>query len=370
MSQARIALLLGVAFSLIASPLYADAPALGVNIVNPYKFAPAELDAMLMGMQHDGVKVLRASITLDEKGVEFAERAWKIGIRIEWLIFRFGGFEPGKSLSSADTAQFRSTFTPILNKLEAKGISLAAFELGNEINLGPNNLDIPRPSVANQAQLGLNDLEHNPDAQRAADGFIRYLEVLNTLKDIRDHSKLNRDTPILTAGLGTFETADGPFPKAVLQWWRGGDIVSINATIEFMRHHGLDNLVDGYAVHVYPPGDRPGDPVADSERKDLLGKYVLGKCAPVRYGRPCWITEWGFNNASQICPIDDTNRTALVSGMIDMFRPYVKDGRLAGLFAYAWNDLPGVTRVAPLTLYRCGALTESGKLMIEPKLFK
>jgi len=350
----------------VANPALADDVLVGVNVVNLYPLAVEQQEAMLNEMKSAGVRVIRASITLDEKGVAFAELVSKLGIKIEWLIFRFGGYEPGgKPLSAADPEQFRRTFAPILARLEEKNIELAAFELGNEFNLAGYNSEFPHPDKG--MVYGLNDLSHNPDVQQVAKGYLQYLKVLAALKDLRDHSKLNRHTPILTGGLAVYETDDGPLPKGT-----NTDLVSANATLEFMRANGLDQLVDAYAVHVYPRGNAPGNAAAANTRKDGLAKYVLQECraAGSAAGKPCWLTEWGFNNANMKCPIDDSGRTLLVREMMDSLRPYVREGRLAGLFAYAWNDPPGAKSASPLTLYRCGALTESGKVAIDASMLK
>jgi hypothetical protein len=342
-------------------PALADDVAVGTNIVNPYPLSIAEQDAMLKEMKSAGVRVIRASITLDDKGVDFAERVSKLNIKIEWLIFRFGGYEPGgRPLSAADPEQFRKSFAPILAKLEERGITLAAFELGNEFNLAGYNSEFPRPSKG--MVFGLKDLEHDPEAQQVAKGYLQYLKVLAVLKELRDHSKLNQHTPILTGGLAVYETDDGPLPKGT-----NTDLVSVNATLEYMRAHGLDKLVDAYAVHVYPRGNGPGDSAAATARREDLAKYVLKECRPAGSpdGKPCWLTEWGFNNTDVKCPINDANRTLLVREMMNNYRPYVRDGRLAGLLSYAWNDVPGTKNLSPLTLYRCGALTESGKSSID-----
>lgn len=48
--------------------------------------------------------------------------------------------------------------------------------------------------------------------------------------------------------------------------------VSVSDTIEFFRQNGMDKLVDGYVVHVYPTGD-PHQPV--STRISILEANVL-----------------------------------------------------------------------------------------------
>jgi hypothetical protein len=340
--------------------------AIGVNVVNPYGLSAAEQDTLLGRIKASGVHVIRASITLDDHGIAFAERARAAGLQIEWMIFRFGGYAPGgPPLSSADAAQFARSFAPILAKLEADGIVLAAFELGNEFNLGGYNADLPRS--AKGMVFGASDLATNAALRPVTAGYLRYLQVLAALKDIRDHSKLNRRTPILTGGLAVYENEDGPLPAGTT-----AQVVSASATLDYLRAHGLDGLVDGYALHVYPRGNSPGDPAAAGDRNAKLAKYVLSECraAGSASGKPCWLTEWGFNNADRACPIHDEGRTSLVREMMGHFRPYVVDRRLVGLFAYAWNDVPGVQPVSPLTLFRCDELTTSGKASIDASLLE
>ena len=50
--------------------------AVGVNVINPYVLSLADQNAMLDAIHASGVSVIRASITLDDKGVDYAERAW------------------------------------------------------------------------------------------------------------------------------------------------------------------------------------------------------------------------------------------------------------------------------------------------------
>jgi hypothetical protein len=272
----------------------------GVNVINPYALSASVQDAMLNAIHAYGVSVIRASITLDDRGVDYAERAWKHGISIEWLIYHFGGYDPfGKvPLSAADPNQFRATFQPILDRLEAKGIVLSAFELGNEINLSGTNPEFTKP-VGRARQLSLADLENDPQGQRVAQGFRQYLKVISVLKDMRDHSKLNQQTPITTAGLGSYDQGDGFLPS-----WAKGDIVGIHKMLSYMRAHGLDNLVDAYAVHIYP--DTKHNSVdAPALRKDRIARFDLADCRSHGCSdeKPCWLTEWGIDNTATSCPL-------------------------------------------------------------------
>jgi hypothetical protein len=340
----------------------------GVNVINPYQLSTEDQEAMLGKIKSAGVHVIRASITLNEAGIDFAQRAWDQGIRIEWMIYRFGGYDPfgDRPLSAADPEQFRNSFAPILARLEEKGIILAALELGNEINLSGTNPEFTH--TLQGRQFGLEDLYHDPEARQVAKGFLQYLKVLAVLKDIRDHSKLNQHTTILTAGLAAWGTKEGLLPKGTK-----ADLVSPNATIEYMRANGLDSLVDAYAIHFYPRGNNPGDSVAAADRRQRLAKFVLNEChsAGSKVGKACWLTEWGFNNQDGTNPANEANRKMLVQEMMGDFRRYVQQGRLAGVLYFSWNTLPpGPEDSNPLSIYRRGALMESGRIAIDASLLK
>lgn len=146
----------------------------------------------------------------------------------------------------------------MLAKLEAKGIVLEAFEPGNEINWAGFNADFSLPGEGKV--LGMNDLMHDPEGKRVAHGFLEYLRLLSALKDIRDHSKLNQHTPIITAGLADLGGSDWTHK-------RRADAVDISVTLDFMRANGLDKLVDGYGLHSYPPSSEPGTSTGAAKRR-------------------------------------------------------------------------------------------------------
>jgi hypothetical protein len=170
------------------------------------------------------------------------------------------------------------------------------------------------------------------------------------LKEARKHSGINRHAPILLAGL-----ADSGAPGAHPTFKE--DSVSIDATIDFMRRNGLDDLVDGYGIHAYPWQSTA------AQRKAALEKYALAECRP---DKPCWMTEWGFDNKDLSCPTDDTARAALVQETMNTFREYARQDKLKGSLYFAWDSDPWATQVDPKSVYRCGQLTESGHEALEP----
>ena len=86
-----------------------------------------------------------------------------------------------------------------IDSLDANGITLAGVELGNEINWAAFNPEFPLPGEGKI--LSLQDLADDPEGKQIAKGFLQYVKVLAALKEVRDHSRLNRSTPIILGGL-------------------------------------------------------------------------------------------------------------------------------------------------------------------------
>ena len=113
-----------------------------------------------------------------------------------------------------------------MDGLDAAGVALAGIELENEINMAGNNPDFRLPGEGRV--LGLNDLYHDPEGKQVAKGYLQYLKVLAVLREVRDHSKLSRQAPLLPFSL--VDTGpEGPVADAEeLPRWR-----------QPRRHHGL-----------------------------------------------------------------------------------------------------------------------------------
>jgi hypothetical protein len=358
--------------------LHASQPSnfvIGVNVVNPLRAKIADQDAVIAQLKAAGVRVIRCGVTPDDKGIDFAKRVYAAGIKIELQVgpqyptdapkrpyqpAEFPSMWSGSPLSYADPKLSSTYFQTLIDRLESNGIVLAAFELGNEINWAAFNPEFPLPGEGKV--FDLNDLSHDPEAKQVAKGFLQYLKILAVLKDVRDHSKLNRNTPILTAGL--VDAADGD-PA-----WNSKkeDKVSLPATLSFMRANGLDSLVDAYAIHTYPSSTQPGNPAADTKRTAKFNGVTMAECRPAgsRDGKPCWITEWGFPNSDVSCPTNDASRTQLVRLMRADFAKAAAQGKLIGAMLFAWDSDPWSKTVDNDSVYRCGKLTESGREAIAP----
>ena len=342
----------------------------GVNFVHPVSFSIAVQNDTLARIKAAGVHVIRFGMEdREDEHLDLIRRAHALDIRVVLILHgkyapgapvrpyrpkEFPGMWEGPPISSLDPALSRAAFQQFMDKLDASGIALAGIELENEINMANNNPDFRLPGEGRV--LGLDDLRRDPEGQQVAKGFLQYLKVLAALKDVRDHSKLGRQTPLLPTSL--VDTGpEGAWPTA-----KNYDGVSTGATMAFLRANGLDGLVDAYNLHTYPWADGPGEKTSAIHRMRRLQELVLPICSPAgsSSGKPCWMTEWGFTNDSKACPADEKARRMLVTEMMGDFRQLVAARRLTGLIDYAWI---GETR---FDVFRCGSLTETGRLATAP----
>jgi hypothetical protein len=249
-------------------------------------------------------------------------------------------------LSYADPERSRAYYQTVFDKLDEKGVVLTGVELGNEINWTDFNGDFPIPGQGKS--FSLEDLSKDPEAKKVAQGFLQYLKVLAVLKDVRDHSKLNKNAPIISAGMAA--VTGGPWQQKL-----GVDGVTIPATYAFLRAHGLDKLVDGYGVHDYPPMIKPGDKAAAAQRIAKSDKSIF----PPGNAKPYYLTEWGFPSTAK-SSAQDQDRARSVAEMRAYFLHLFRQGRLGGIFWYVWNEPDHDS------IYRNGTLMEAGKQAIAP----
>ena len=349
----------------VSPPAQATNIIVGVNTVGIDRMNEQQQDAFVEQLRQYGVTTVRLGV--DAKFTHFITRAYQRGIGTVAVVtpergsekivrYRPSALSVGliwgqAAFSTIDPAAFRTWFSARLDTLEAGGVRLTALEFGNEVNSAGYNGDFPIEATGRE--LGLSDLHnpHDPEASAIAAGYRVYLKALAELKQVRDASRLNKRTPIICAGLAD----SGPPGK------RPGakqDGVSVPDTIDFWRQNGLDQLVDGYGIHYYPPSQDPNVPV--SARAESLGDRAFARCTSAK---PCWLTEWGFPNRSTTCPLNDEVRVKLFRAEREAFKAFVKQGRLAAIIYYNWTALPGYDSQA---LFRCGALTDAGRLALSP----
>jgi hypothetical protein len=342
---------------------WADGSAVGVNIVNPQRLSFRDRESVLHQLHAAGARIIRVPLAPPWSGtdyrpaVDFIRRAYDRGIKTDLnvglqypegterrpALREIPAMWPSFPLSSADPEKFKAVFERLFNDLEGFGITFAALELGNEINWAAFNGDFPIPGRGRV--LGRQDLDGDPQGRQIADGYGAYLRTLRVMKDIRDRSLLNAKTPIISAGLADPGFA-GPRPGAK------ADAVTIAATIQYLRENGLDALVDAYGVHTYPWAK------TSTDRLVQLEEDTLAECHSPSEGKPCWLTEWGFPADTASCPGNDAGRSAQIRELLTDLGKFARERRLDGLIYFSWDD-------KKYGIYRCGSLTESGRLALD-----
>jgi hypothetical protein len=331
----------------------------GVNVNSFQNFNAQEQETIVQQLKDCKVRFVRTSLRPDEKNMNLARRLQDEGIGL--VIVPSVEYSPGTKqrpayepshmraampLSATDPERSRVYYQNLFDKLDEKGVVLTGVELGNELNWADFNGDFPTPGQGKAFTLA--DLSRDPEAKRVAQGFLQYLKALKALKEVRDNSKMNRNTPIITAGMAG---ATGGAWQAKMKI----DGVSIPATYAFLRAHGLDDLVDGYGVHDYPPEVKDGDKAGLAKRNSDLDKNIF----PDGNTKPYWLTEWGFHS-SAVSSNEDKTRSRSVEEIRDYFKHLHKQGRLGGIFWYVWNEPD------QCSIYRDGKLMEAGRHAIAP----
>jgi hypothetical protein len=106
-----------------------------------------------------------------------------------------------------------------------------------------------------------------------------------------------------------------------------------------------------------------GDATTPASRQiDSLNKDAFAMCTA---NKLCWVTEWGFSTHDQSCPLNDQARLQLIQTERSAFETFVKQGRLAAIMFYSWSGMPW-TKESQDGIFRCGALTDAGKLALPP----
>ena len=234
---------------LLLGPVRAQDAVVGVNVVNPMRASVADQNAVLSQLGAAHMHIIRCGISSDDKGIDYAKRAKAKGIRIllgvgaeyspnaptrPYQPDKFPAMWSGHPLSYADPELSKPFYQKLFDALDANGIVLAGIELGNEMNWAAFNAEFPLPGEGKI--LSLADLSQDPEGKQIAKGFLQYVKIIAVLKEVRDHSRLNRTTPLISAGMVT--APDG----GKLYNDKREDMVSLSATMTFLRANGLDAL--------------------------------------------------------------------------------------------------------------------------------
>jgi hypothetical protein len=319
----------------------------GVNVSNNDGSLSASFqDEEIKQLAESHVTTIRVGLV--SYNIDFIIQAYQHGIGSVVIVLPFLGLKGWSDVVYSKTTPevFTERVKPMLDKLEAAGVPLTAFELGNEINNSQFNGDLPTAGEGRELQLADLNNPNDPQASQVAMGYRAYIRLMAALRDLRDHSRFNRQTRIISAGLSQVHST--PFE------------VPLRDAIEFLNQNGMDKLVDGYGIHVYPSGD-PNRPV--SARIASLDEGMFSACRL----KPCWVTEWGFRNDGQdgqYCRGNDPVLTKVVQDMRMSFMHFATHGQLAALIYFDWTARPEAKDT--FSVFRCGRLTDAGKLALKP----
>lgn len=326
----------------------------GVNRVNMAWLPAAERERIFDSMVRNGVVSVRLSLTrpidqsIDAIRVAHGKNlAVLLEISLNNADFYPEGTKPRSGLGRiwdmyrlSDVApdRFRTVIGDALRRIDALGVPLVAVEPGNEINWGAYNGDLAiRPREKMRTARTLADLSELPLVEKGAQNYVGLLRIV---REELAKTKNSRNAKVISAGL-----SDIPFNDADR---RGIDSVDPATFTGMLKKYGLDEVADGYGIHIYPGSN--GTRAARAKHVEAS----LSFCGAEQGGKPCWITEWGFANLSKTCPADDGNRTQLVHRARDRFRQMMDTNRVAAAYYFDWD-------ATTYGVWRCGGLTPAGR---------
>ncbi|EMO8812678.1 hypothetical protein [Klebsiella michiganensis] len=173
-------------------------------------------------------------------------------------------------LSKIKLDMFEKKLTKYLELLSKRGVSIDAFEVGNELDLYCNNADMPDKNdfIYNKWKWFLSTTQ----IEKFTAGYAPFLKSSVSL--IR---KYYPNSKIITFGMSNPTGNSASLIKALSQYKDGKGQVT-----------DLTLLVDGYGTHIYPKGKTTNAMVNDSISQ-LSSQAAL---LPHLSEKGIWITEW------------------------------------------------------------------------------
>ena len=181
-------------------------------------------------------------------------------------------------LSTINHAKYRLRLQAFIRKIKAEGLSIEAFEVGNEFDYFCFNGDAPS---------GADRSFTNEDEVKWAQAYALFLQ--SSAKVIRQELPAAQ---VITFGIANIPDWFGPL--------RGFHLSNPARTLALLKDLEIEgtrsnyfNYADGIGVHIYPhPNtdkieDRNGNSILMSDVKELKDLT-----------KPFWITEWGYRQTS------------------------------------------------------------------------
>jgi hypothetical protein len=174
------------------------------------------------------------------------------------------------ALSKINLDVYKKRVTAYFEALKHAGLSVDAFELGNELDLYCNDADMPKTSefAAHHWQWFLT----SGQVQAFAKGYVPFLTTsVELIRKYFPHAK------IITFGMGNPTGNSAPLIAALATFTDGS-----GKTFDYT------SLVDGYGTHIYPPSTTTLAMVTHAT-DELTGQAAM---LPHLDTKPMWITEW------------------------------------------------------------------------------
>lgn len=326
---------------------------IGINRVNLAWLSRADQERILKDIAASGITHVRLSLSRPvDKSIDALEIADRLGLKILLEIqlgnrdyyppeaaprTGFGRIWDVQRLSDLDLELYRTQLRSALRRIDAMNIRIDAVEPGNEINYSAYNGDLAvYEKPRRRTPRNVSEVAGRPAFERGLDAYIGAVRITREELRATVHS---RDALLISAGLSDVGIGEADS--------RGMERLDPGEFISLLRERGIDALIDGYGIHLYP-GRK-----TDAALKRYVTE-VLAFCRPKADGRPCWVTEWGIANTALSCPVDDRDRAAAIRTIRRSFETLMEQGRVKAAFYYDWDTQP------VYSVWRCGTLSAAG----------
>ena len=180
------------------------------------------------------------------------------------------------ALSKIDLGKFERRIRTYFDAVKQAGLSVDAFEIGNELDLYCNDADMPKGSefAAHKWQWFLSDEQ----VHKFVVGYAPFLKTFaGLIKAYFPQAK------IVTFGMSNPSGNSAPLIRALAAF-----ADSSGKSVDYTA------LVDGYGTHIYPPADTTLDMVAKATSELTSQAAIL----PHIHDKPLWITEWSESGSA------------------------------------------------------------------------
>lgn len=260
-----------------------------------------------------------------------------------------GIIRPVRRLSDLDIDRYRNVLRQFLAALDQRNAFLAALEVGNEINWADFNGDFP---VGDEGKIfDEQSIDLTAEREHILEGFRKYRLSLETSRELLRASSAGKKALLVSAGLYA------PSPWTLKS---NGSALTLPATKAIFERFGIMQAVDAMAVHVYPPREVAAGAIFPKMLAAV--KSTTQICGVRGAGKPCFITEWGFQNLEATAERDDRARLALFQSFERVLSCLDRSQDIRGAYLFSWDESPRYS------VWRNGRLLDGGTIFSEPPI--